>query len=185
MTIGSLKQAQEASGKVSVRNSKMPGSTFAADPRACPAGSKLRQIKGTSCNSCYACKLVAIRPTVAKGYASNQDFMVNAPFETFVEGMVFQITKAALKTGEAYHRWFDAGDLASYDVLCRIGEVAKRTPHIQHWLPTQEAGLVRKYVQQNETFPTIMADAEEDAEWDPDAELMVEWLKEIEAAPEN
>ena len=43
-----------------------------------------------------------------------------------------------------FFRWHDSGDIQSEKHLNDIIEVVKLTPHIQHWLPTREAGLVAK-----------------------------------------
>jgi hypothetical protein len=36
-----------------------------------------------------------------------------------------------------YFRWFDSGDAYSVDLIRKIHEVVKLTPHVQHWLPTR------------------------------------------------
>ena len=38
-----------------------------------------------------------------------------------------------------YFRWHDSGDIQDLKHLAKIFEVAKRTPKINHWLPTREA----------------------------------------------
>ncbi len=42
-----------------------------------------------------------------------------------------------------FHRWHDSGDLQSVEHLEKIIEVCRRTPQIQHWLPTRELAILR------------------------------------------
>jgi hypothetical protein len=64
--------------------------------------------------------------------------------------MAFQVERAAEKTGEAYHRWFDGGDVASLEMLLAIAMVCELTPHIKHWLPTREAAIVKAFLRQRD-----------------------------------
>jgi hypothetical protein len=151
-----LKSAKESAGKLSLGNGKMPGSTFATDAFACKVGDKLAQVKGSVCDSCYARKLQKLRPSVNQGWSNNQrlavNLIANAP-EKWVAAMVFQIEKAAIKSGQPFHRWFDSGDLDSIDMLAAIVKVTKKTPHIKHWLPTRESGIVKAYRKQGGSIP--------------------------------
>lgn len=151
-----LKAAKESAGKLSLGNGKMPGSTFATDAFACKVGDKLAKVKGSVCDSCYARKLQKLRPSVNQGWSNNQrlavNLIANAP-EKWVAAMVFQIEKAAIKSGQPFHRWFDSGDLDSIDMLAAIVKVAKKTPQIKHWLPTRELGIVKAYRKQGGSIP--------------------------------
>lgn len=136
-------------GQVSIKNSKMPGSTYAQDSFACHIGAKLAKVKGSTCFGCYARRLAKMRPSVRTGHENNLSkwrSCLSRGIEgvaQWVDSMVFQIEKAYQKTGEPYHRWFDAGDLDSPDQLLAILEVAYRMPHISFWLPTRETGILK------------------------------------------
>ena len=134
-----VKQAIEA-GKISKGNGKMPGTTFAVDAFACVTGSKLAKIKGTACHRCYARGLQRIRPSVDKGYKLNLAKWQASNPEEWISSMVFQLERYCT---DGHHRWFDSGDLQSPEMFRQICEVARRTPGIKHWLPTQERGFVR------------------------------------------
>jgi hypothetical protein len=152
-----LKQAQLEAGSVSTRNSKMPGSSFAISAKHCNVGSKLAQIKGSTCHKCYALKIQNMRPSVDMGWTANLEKaqrLIETDAKRWIAFMVFQIDKAALKTGQPFHRWFDSGDLQSLAMLEAICAIASATPHIKHWLPTREAKLVRQYLTQNASFPS-------------------------------
>ena len=150
-----LKSAQ-AFGAVSNRNSKMPGSTFAISPMACKVGGKLATVEGSTCSKCYAIKLFKMRPSVRMGWTANLEksiqAIVNNPVE-WSEAIAWQINREAMKTGEYYHRWFDAGDLQSVEMLHAIVLVVKLTGNVKHWLPTREAKMVKDYVANYGPFP--------------------------------
>ncbi len=144
----SIAAAQREAGAVSIRNSKMPGSSFAVSAKRCNVGSKLAKIEGSTCHKCYALKLERIYPSVAMGWEANYvkaTALIASDPERWSQWVAFQITKAAEKTGEAFHRWFDGGDLASMAMLRAIVRVCELTPTIKHWLPTREAKLIRDY----------------------------------------
>ena len=150
-----LVQAREVAS-ISTRNSKMPGSTFAQDSFACKVGSRLAQIKGSVCESCYARRIQKMRPSVNKGWTRNfesaRHWLAVNPAQ-WVKACVFQISHAANKSGEAFHRWFDSGDLDSVEQLAAIVRVAELTPDIAHWLPTREVGIVLAYQRQGGVIP--------------------------------
>lgn len=126
--------------KIGTSNSKMPGTTYSQTAFECPTGQKLAQVPGTPCYNCYAIKLQKLRPSVNIGWTQNFLKYKKHSGAKWVESVVFQLNKR----GEAYHRWFDSGDLLSIEQLMDVIEVARRTPHIKHWLPTQERNLVSR-----------------------------------------
>ena len=153
----SLRAARDAAGAVTTRNTKMPGSAFAVSALHCKAGSKLAKIKGSTCHKCYAIKLQKMRPSVNMGWTNNLhrsvDAIANDP-DAWVAAMVRQITHFAAKTGQPYHRWFDSGDLQSVEMLSAICQIAVMTPEVSHWLPTREAGMVKRYRKAGGFIPT-------------------------------
>lgn len=143
-----LKDSIEQAGRVSTGNSKMPGSTFATDAFSCKVGDKLAQVKDSVCSGCYARRIQKMRPSVNQGWTRNQQIAVSLIASNpnkWIQALVFQIEKAAIKSGENFHRWFDSGDLDSVDMLVCIARVARLTPHIRHWLPTRESSIVKAY----------------------------------------
>ncbi len=144
-----VKHAEEY-GKISTRNSKMPGSSFAQDAFACITGSKLRLIPGTPCHSCYAVRIQKMRPSVDKGYKANSaKFLASEP-DKWAQAMAFLIKRKS----DGYHRWFDSGDLASVAQLQAIVDVALMTPEVKHWLPTQERGMVKQFYANGGELPS-------------------------------
>ena len=152
----SLASAQHEAGAVSIRNTKMPGSTFAVTTTKCKVGGKLAKIKDSTCFHCYADRLEKLRPSVAQGWTNNYlkaTTMISRHPEQWARAMAFQINKLAEKTGEPYHRWFDGGDLADISMLRAIVLTCELTPSIKHWLPTRETGVVKAYGKQYGAFP--------------------------------
>ena len=143
-----LKSSIEQAGKVSSGNTKMPSSTFAISAKHCKVGSKLVNIKGSTCSRCYALKLQNLRPSVNTGWTNNYLKAVNLidtnPAQ-WAKACAFQIERITKKLDVLNHRWFDSGDLQSVAMLFAINECAKLTPHIAHWLPTREAKIVQEY----------------------------------------
>jgi len=143
-----VKESQEY-GKISLGNTKMPGTTYAVDAFACLTGSKLAKVKGSICSGCYSIKLQKLRPSVDKGYKKNLFKWQVSNTSNWIDAMVFQIKRYG---SDGYHRWFDSGDLQSLEMLEAIAEVARQTPEVKHWLPTKEYGIYAKYLKTN-TLP--------------------------------
>lgn len=151
-----LKAAQSDAGKISLGNGKMPGSTFAISATTCKVGSKLAQVKDSTCSRCYALKLEKLRPSVHKGWLSNYEkavSLIQSNPDKWVAACVYQIERAYQKSNQPYHRWFDSGDLQSVAMLDAICKVASATPHIKHWLPTRESAIVKAYKAQGGILP--------------------------------
>jgi len=147
-----LKAAIEEAGKVSLGNGKMPGSTFAISATQCKTGGKLAGIKNSTCSRCYALKLEKLRPSVHQGWMANYTKatkQIAANPDSWARAAAFQIAKAWQKSGQAYHRLFDSGDLQSIEMLDAIARTARLTPEIKHWLPTREASIVKAWMKAN------------------------------------
>jgi hypothetical protein len=52
-----------------------------------------------------------------------------------------------------WHRWHDSGDIQSVEHLTKLCAVAALTPHLRHWLPTQELAMVYAYQRQGGVIP--------------------------------
>jgi hypothetical protein len=151
----SLAEAREA-GAVSIRNSKMPGSSFATSSFACHVGGRLAEIPGSVCHACYARRLERFRDNVSKAWGRNLDLareMIAADPERWAALIAHQINAYAFLTSEPHHRWFDGGDLDSVSMLRAIVRVAELTPAVAHWLPTREVAMVRAFLSSGGVVP--------------------------------
>jgi hypothetical protein len=144
-------------GTITLSNTKMPGSTFSTDPTACHVGRKLHKVAGSVCKSCYAIRLMAWRPNLRVSYPRNLALaraMLAEDVERWARYIAHQIAALAMLSGEPFHRWFDAGDIDSLDMLRGIVRVAELLPEIRFWLPTREVRLVRAYLRNVGQFPS-------------------------------
>lgn len=152
-----LKQAIADAGRVTIDNTKMPGTSFPISAKRCITGSELYPVQGSVCSKCYALRLQKFRPSVDKGWEANYlraTAMIDRNPERWADACVYQINKAMEKGSAPYHRWFDAGDLQSVAMLRAIVLVCERTPHVDHWLPTREAKIAADYLSQYGAFPS-------------------------------
>lgn len=143
--------------------SKMPGKAYGLPARECKVGSKLVSIPGSVCSGCYALK-GQYRFSNVQAAQYRRLETITAPH--WVDAMVY------LLRDETWFRWHDAGDLQDLDHLLRIVDVAIRTPHVNHWLPTREKALVKAYRRNFGSFPANMVVRVSDAMVDhkPDGE---------------
>ena len=130
-----LKEAKEITGGLS-SPSKMPGYAYNLPAWECVTGVKLQAIEGSVCSGCYAMK-GRYRFTNVKDALTRRLESLDHP--EWVEAMIVLITHYSKKV--PFFRWHDSGDLQGAAHLKKIFEVCKRTPLVQHWMPTREAKL--------------------------------------------
>jgi hypothetical protein len=148
--------------------SKMPGTSYGLPARACIAGAKLAKIPGTVCASCYALNgganyqmpraVIGMERRLAGiSHPRWVDAMVRLLLHTHAGPIRVDLGIAGVRlqarggqrhrwNEPGFHRWHDSGDLQSVSHFAAICVVARRTPQIAHWLPTQELGMVRRYL---------------------------------------
>lgn len=122
----------------------MPGWSWSISAEDCITGTKLRQVENSTCSACYALKGNYRFPVVKNAHARRR---AGLDHPDFVEAFVTVLTRIYknIRNGETRFRWFDAGDLPSYEALDKIIQIAHCTPQIDHWLPTRELQFVRQY----------------------------------------
>ena len=124
------KEAKEITGGLS-NPDKMPCYAFNLPTDACIVGTMLRDVKGSTCEGCYAHLRGRYRFPIVQAALKRRLSKLHDP--RWVEAMVTLIGKDQL------FRWHDAGDLQSVQHLKNIFEVCKQTPNTKHWLPTRES----------------------------------------------
>jgi len=130
--------------------SKMPGFGLSIPAEACITGSKLAKIPGTPCHKCYAMRGNYTFPSVQAGLNKR---LANLNHDLWVDAVVLLIERRCKSKGVNHFRWFDSGDLQGIWHLRNIVKAAELTPHIDHWLPTQERGFISKYLNEYGSFP--------------------------------
>tara|TARA_R100001594_G_scaffold34170_4_gene63086 strand:- start:3054 stop:3842 length:789 start_codon:yes stop_codon:yes gene_type:complete len=137
-----LKEALEVIGGLS-DTKKMDCPSYGIPADLCITGSKLRSVKGSTCESCYAYFKGMYRfDNVRDAQFRRYETLQNEDREKWISAFVYIINKR----NEKYFRWHDSGDLQSVDHLKRIAEIAILTPNCKHWLPTREAKIVKEFL---------------------------------------
>ena len=128
--------AQKRAGGFS-DTSKMPSKSWGTSANDCNTGGKLRKVKGSACEDCYAHKGAYLWSTTKRAHdnRSAAALQSNAWRADMIEGI----------GKDKYFRWFDAGDLRDLQHLQDIVKIARETPNTSHWLPTQERGILKAY----------------------------------------
>ena len=132
-----VKEAIEITGGLS-NPSKMPGRAYNTSAFDCKRGSRLAEIPGTICSTCYARKGRYVFPKVQRALR-NRANAFDHPL--FLSAMSLLIKRQS----PDYFRWFDSGDLQSVEQLRIIVKVCEATPNTKHWLPTREYNIVAAY----------------------------------------
>lgn len=124
--------------------SKMPGKAYGLPAAECGVGSKLRQIPGSTCSDCYACK----------GRYSF-DNVQDAQYRRLatLDHPDWPAAMVTLIKPERWFRWHDSGDLRDLRHLEMIAAVAANTPDTRHWLPTREKGILAAYKRKHGDLP--------------------------------
>jgi hypothetical protein len=127
--------------------SKMPCYSYSISAKRCKVGAALRNVKGSTCASCYALKGRYVFPNVEAAMERRYAAM-RADAKVWTAAMVASIRK----TGLPYFRWHDSGDLQGMNHLAAIDAIATLTPNVSHWLPTREYALLRTWHRNGYTF---------------------------------
>lgn len=142
--------------------SKMPWFGWSISAYDCITGSKLREVEGSVCEDCYACKGQYVFKTCRIAHDRRKNCLDDP---RFVEAFILVLTKLYERTRKTYKlrgkvvkenrfRWHDAGDLQSVEHLQMIVDIALATPFITHWIPTREFGIVNEWLKGHEEgFP--------------------------------
>ena len=137
-----LKEIEAKIGTLS-NPAKMPSFAWGIPIEYCVTGSKLAEIKGTICNKCYAGKGCYVFPVVRAMYEKRYQAIELPEWVDYMAELITQKYKN-LDKSRRFHRWFDSGDVQSYEHLMKIFEVCELTPHIKYWLATREYQIIDK-----------------------------------------
>jgi hypothetical protein len=142
------------------KTSKMPGKSWSTPSSECQTGALLSKIKDSVCSKCYAKRGSYMYPAVKTLRQNNYDHYIANP-SNFFEEMKTIIQAEYLKTGVAYFRWFDSGDLYSMEMLIDIIRIAYALPHMVFWLPTKEltklSTVIKDLASRDITIPDNLA----------------------------
>lgn len=141
-----IKTAESIAGTLS-KPSKMPCHGYSIPAETCKVGSKMKNVQGSICASCYAMRGNYTFPAPQNAMKKRYEGIFKREWE---DAMVFLISR---KESSGYFRWHDSGDLQSVEHLCKIVNIALRLPSIKFWLPTREYRTIREYKDKYGAFP--------------------------------
>lgn len=118
--------------------SKMPSTSYSIPAALCKTGAKLRKVKNSVCEKCYALKGFYRMPNVKNALQNRFEKILHPQWPRAMALLI-------KSTGTAYHRWHDSGDIQSVEHLKQIISVCKKTPNVVHWLPTREYSIVSDF----------------------------------------
>jgi hypothetical protein len=143
LQFNSRKEAWDIVGSLS-GTTKMPCKGYSLPASMCQVGSRLREIKGSICSTCYAHRGNNCFKTVQATYFRRLHSLTDV---RWCDAMVYLIGQ------DQYFRWHESGDLQGVWHFQKIVEVAKRTPHTLHWLPTREYAMIKQFVEAGFKIP--------------------------------
>ena len=163
-----IEKAKEITGSLS-KPSKMPGHAYGLPAKECKTGGKLQKVKGSTCYGCYALKGCYVFKVVQDAQYKRLK-AIRHPL--WVQAMAQQINSKKTK----FFRWHDSGDIQDLKHLAKIFEVCRRSPDVNHWLPTREAWIKAFLPECPENlvirFSAPMVDQEAPASWPNSSEVV-------------
>ena len=114
--------------------SKMPGWSIGIPAKECKTGKKLRQIKNSVCEGCYALKGCYVFKVVQEAQYKRLRAISHPDW------VLAMATLINSKKPDVF-RWHDSGDVQDEAHLNKIFEVCRLTPSKRHWRPTREAWI--------------------------------------------
>jgi hypothetical protein len=160
--VTTIKEHLAVIGGLSTPN-KMPCYAWSIPAKHCITGKRLAERTGTVCSHCYALKGRYMMPNTVAAMNRRYRILMNAlgnyeAREKFTHAfsevlLMKQQNYLGGPRDPDYFRWFDSGDLQSYDHLSIIADIADETPTVQFWLPTREHGIVHKWHDVEGKFP--------------------------------
>jgi len=114
--------------------SKMPGWSIGIPAKECKTGAKLRLVKDSVCEGCYALKGCYVFDIVQKAQYKRLEAIQHPDW------VLAMATLINSKKPDVF-RWHDSGDVQDLDHLEKIFEVCRLTPSKRHWMPTREAWI--------------------------------------------
>ena len=127
------KEAWQLVGGLS-KPTKMPGWSIGIPAKECKTGKKLRQIKNSVCEGCYALKGCYVFKVVQEAQYKRLEAISHPDW------VLAMATLINSKKPDVF-RWHDSGDVQDVQHLEKIFEVCRLTSNKKHWMPTREAWI--------------------------------------------
>jgi len=127
------KEAWQLVGGLS-KPSKMPGWSIGIPAKECKTGAKLRLVKNSVCEGCYALKGCYVFKVVQEAQYKRLEAIQHPDW------VLAMATLINSKKPDVF-RWHDSGDVQDVQHLEKIFKVCELTPEKRHWMPTREAWI--------------------------------------------
>jgi len=130
--------------------SKMPCRSWSLEAlTTCPASKNKDGSLVDACKGCYATTGNYRFPNVKAPRVHNQEDWKR---KDWASDMIAELDN------DRYFRWFDSGDMYDLRLAKKILEVAKATPHCNHWLPTRMHKFAKfsKVINELESLPNVV-----------------------------
>ncbi len=160
-----LKAARDRVGGLT-NTSKMPGPSANLPASRCQLGAQLQSVPGSVCESCYATKNAYLFPVVVSAMERRWELLPGLfkslgrwqDAEQVRHGCewISAMATAIGKPRSEVFRIHDSGDLQSPLHLLAWTTVARLRRDIRFWIPTREAGHVRRFLDGGGSVPPNM-----------------------------
>ena len=127
--------------------SKMPSKSFGLPAKRCHVGQMLAQVEGTVCEKCYSNDRGHYQYPVVKEAQERRYKLLYHPM------WVGAMTMLLWLQVKEFFRWQGSGDIDSLQHLCNIVQVCENTPHLKHWMPTKEKGILKEFLKYGGVIP--------------------------------
>lgn len=117
----------------------------------CNVGSILANVKGSTCENCYALGGNYLRYNHNKPGSKlyeRLEHVLHNPLWRYA--MVYLILNESRLD---YFRWHDAGDIQNEKHLADIIWICEQLPDIKFWLPSREHSVIQKYLESGHEIP--------------------------------
>lgn len=142
-----IEMCNEITGGLS-GESKMPSKSFGLPAKRCHVGQVLADIKGTVCYKCYADDRGHYSYPVVKDAQERRYQKLYHPL------WVTAMTMLLWLQVKDFFRWQGSGDIDSVKHLQNIVKVCENTPHLMHWMPTKEKGILKEFLKCGGVIPS-------------------------------
>jgi hypothetical protein len=146
--IGRLSNPSKLPKKTRRQRNISTGSSYSTSAYDCHVGGILREVPGSVCEDCYACKGRQNFPANQAAYRKRSALYQELGADKWRDNLCIAIED------ESDFRFFDSGDLADYAQLVAIVQLAALRPDVRFWLPTKEYALVARLYRERIEVPS-------------------------------
>jgi len=141
-----IEMCNEITGGLSTE-SKMPEYSTGLPAKYCHVGGRLAEVEGSVCYKCYALDRGNYQYPAVKIAQERRYKLLYHPLWVSAMTMLLWLKVIHL------FRWQGSGDIDSLQHLKNIVAVCENTPHLYHWMPTKEKGILKEFLHGGGVIP--------------------------------